>query len=126
MEKQKKEIKVLFIAEFQQQYNQLLETIETEKQNGIENSFHNQLMKSVGRNIELLKSWPDYGTRIPQKLIPNQYIEKFQINNLWKLNLPNGWRSLYTLHTTTTEINVVLIDYMDHDRYNTLFHYRKR
>ena len=125
-ETMKKEIIVSFGPEFEEEYNSLLSESEKEKMKGISNSFNMQLLKAIDRAIELLKIQPDYGIHIPKNLIPKKFIEKYGINNLWKVNIPHGWRLLYTLSTGKLEIITILLEFMDHDEYNKLFGYKKR
>ena len=66
------------------------------------------------------------GIQIPKKLIPKEYIEKYELNNLWKTNLPSYWRMYYTLSTTRLEILTVLITFEDHEEYDKRFKYKKR
>lgn len=51
-----------------------------------------QLYEFITRAIKDLKNNPLCGIWIPKKLIPKEYIQKFNVNNLWKYNLPNAWR----------------------------------
>ena len=37
------------------------------------------------------------GIRISKKLIPKEYKQKYGIDNLWKYNLPNAWRLIYSV-----------------------------
>jgi len=32
------------------------------------------------------------GIQIPKRLIPKEYVQKYNVHNLWKYNLPNAWR----------------------------------
>jgi len=62
------------------------------------------------------------GIQISKNLIPKEYIQKYEINNLWKYNLPNAWRLLYSITTPTKiEIISVVLDWMDHKDYERLF-----
>ena len=124
--KEDKEIKILFSPEFGQEYNALMKEIEQEQKKGIKNSFNSQLLKAIDRTIEQLKINPQYGIHIPKKLIPKEYIEKYELNNLWKTNLPSYWRMYYTLSTTRLEILTVLITFEDHEEYDKRFKYKKR
>ncbi|MCR4327070.1 MAG: hypothetical protein NUV46_00635 [Nanoarchaeota archaeon] len=64
------------------------------------------------------------GEQIPKKLIPKEYRKKYEIDNLWKYNLPNAWRLLYSVTTPSkVEIISVVLDWMDHTNYNRLFKY---
>lgn len=69
---------------------------------------------------------PDSGIQIPRKFFPAKYLIKYQINNLWKMNLFNYWRIVYTLRGDKIEILCVILDLIDHPTYNKIFGYRGR
>ncbi|MFH1752038.1 MAG: hypothetical protein ABH821_03830 [archaeon] len=121
-----KKIRVLFSPDFDSDYMELLEEIEVETRKGIRNSFNMQLAKAINRAIELLKINPEYGVHVPKNRIPRTFIEKYEINNLWKVNLPDRWRLCYTLRTNRIEVLVVLLGFMSHKDYDKLFGYRRR
>ena len=58
-----------------------------------------QLYGFIDRAIKDLKSNPTCGTKIPKNLWPKEYIRKFGIANLWKYDMPNAWRLIYTIQT---------------------------
>ena len=82
-----------------------------------------QLFSFINRAINDLKNNPLCGIRLPNKLIPKQYIEKFGINNLWKYNLPNAWRLLYTIKGNEVMIISVIIEWLNHKHYERRFGY---
>ena len=51
-----------------------------------------QLYDFIQRAISDLKKNPICGVKITRKLWPRGYIKKYKIKNLWKYNLPDGWR----------------------------------
>ena len=51
-----------------------------------------RLYEFINRAIDDLKKDPISGTKIPKKLWPKAYIQKYEITNLFKYDLPNGWR----------------------------------
>jgi len=48
------------------------------------------LYKWINRAIEDLKENCFCGTQIQKRIIPNIYFEKYNIDNLWKYDLPKG------------------------------------
>jgi len=56
-----------------------------------------KLFEFINRAIDDLKNDPTCGIRIPNKLIPKPYIQKYNVNNLWKYNLPDAWRLIYRI-----------------------------
>jgi hypothetical protein len=55
------------------------------------------LYRFICRAIEDIKKKPDCGVAMPKHLIPKEYVRKYKINNLYKYDLPNAWRLLYSL-----------------------------
>lgn len=57
------------------------------------------------------------GIQIPKKLIPKEYTNKYGITNLWKYNLPNAWRLLYSVAKDEIIVISIIIEWMDHKDY---------
>jgi hypothetical protein len=55
-----------------------------------------QLYGSLDKAFDVLKKDPFCGIKIPHKLWPDEYVRKYGIDNLWKYNLPDGWRLIYS------------------------------
>ncbi len=49
-----------------------------------------QLHEFLVRAFEDIEKNAFWGTRISKKLIPKEYKKKYEIDNLWKYNLPNA------------------------------------
>ena len=86
------------------------------------------ILNAVNQKIEFIKLNPHYGNPIPKKLIPEEYIKKYGITNLFRVELPSFWRMLYTLTEGGTKVEVVsfVLDILDHPAYNKKFGYKKR
>ena len=80
--------------------------------------------KSIKRAIKDLKQNAFSGIRIPKRLFPQEYIKKYYIKNLWKYDLPNGWRLIYTI-TPENEIELIsaILEWFDHKEYERRFRY---
>jgi len=63
------------------------------------------------------------GIQIPKRLIPKEYTQKNKINNLWKYNLPNAWRLLYSIENQEILIVSIILEWMDHKTYEKKFNY---
>lgn len=103
--------KVVFISdELEEDYNSLKED--------------DFLKKSINKAIKDLKVNAFVGIQVPKRLIPKQYIRKYKINNLWKYNLPKGWRLLYTV-TAENEVELIsaILEWFDHKDYEKKFKY---
>lgn len=84
------------------------------------------LLRSVEEKKALLEQNPLSGRKIQKKKIPKEYIKKYSIDNLWKINLANHWRMLYTLETDEVRILAIVLDIVDHQKYDKKFKYRKK
>ena len=56
-----------------------------------------QLHEFLNRAFKDIEENAFCGIRISKKLIPKEYKKKYGIDNLWKYNLPNAWRLLYSV-----------------------------
>jgi len=82
-----------------------------------------QLYKFIERAINDLKKNPISGIKIPKKLWPKYYGKEYQITNLWKYDLPNAWRLIYTIVEDQVMIVNVLLDWFSHKDYEKRFGY---
>jgi|SRR3989344_1435382 len=83
------------------------------------------ILRSIHRMIYILKANPQFGDPIRKRLIPQQFFD-LEINNLYRAELSNFWRMLYTLEGNRIEIFCFVLSIMDHREYDKLFRYRKR
>lgn len=81
------------------------------------------ILKSFNRIKEILKENPQYGDPIPKSLIPDKF-KKLGITNLYRVELSNYWRMLYTIEGNTIEIFLFVLSMVDHKEYNKLFGYK--
>jgi hypothetical protein len=90
------------------------------------NKINLSIYNSFLQKIELIKKNPQIGNKIQKKLIPREYILKYEINNLFRLELSNYWRLLYTLTEEDNKIELIafVIDCIDHNKYNKKFKYK--
>jgi len=64
------------------------------------------------------------GIQIPKKLIPKEYFKRFgNLTNLWKYNLPDAWRLIYTIKNNKAIVLSVILEWMDHKEYERRFNY---
>jgi len=82
-----------------------------------------QLYKFIDRAIDDLKQNPVCGIKVSKKLWPKTYIQKYEITNLYKYDLPNGWRLLYTIEADEITIMGIIIEWMNHKEYERKFKY---
>ena len=77
----------------------------------------------IKRAFSDICSNPFCGIQIPKRLIPQEYISKDNIDNLWKYNLPNAWRLLYSIKRDKIEILSIVLEWLDHKEYERRFKY---
>jgi plasmid maintenance system killer protein len=114
-----KKVRVIFSPEAEQVYRYLNEESSTSK---IEKS----ILNALNKKIELIKANIHYGNPVAKKLIPREYKTKYGVTNLFRIELPNFWRMLYTLTDGENKIEIVsfVLDIVDHKEYNKKFGYK--
>ena len=84
-----------------------------------------QLADYLDRAMDDLEKNEQAGAKVPSKQWPKEYIKKFDIKNLWKYDLPNGWRVLYTIKGNNVEIISVVLEWITHKDYERKFGYKR-
>ncbi|MEW6294844.1 MAG: hypothetical protein AB1467_00940 [Candidatus Diapherotrites archaeon] len=86
------------------------------------------ILNAINHKIELIKANIHYGNPVGKDYIPEEYKEKYGITNLFRVELPNYWRMLYSLTDSENKIEIVafVLDLMGHDKYNKKFGYKKK
>ncbi|MCI0497197.1 MAG: hypothetical protein L0Z54_02755 [Thermoplasmata archaeon] len=78
------------------------------------------LLKALNKAFDALKRDPFCGIQIPKRQFPRAYRN---LDNLWKYELPSGWRMLYYVKGDNVNILAVILEWIDHKRYDRLFGY---
>ena len=102
-------------------YDKKLEDTYEQLQKEISEQKH--LYKFITRAINDLKKDPMCGIKIPRRLWPQRYIRKFHMDNLWKYDLPNAWRLMYTIAADQVKILNIILEWHSHKEYERLFGY---
>ena len=105
-------------------FEDLKNIVSQEKLRGIESSFHQTLLRSILRTIDLLKKDPFSGNQVPKRLIPQKYIKKYGVDNVWRIELSDRWRLLYTITGNQVEIITFIMDIVNHKDYDKIFGYK--
>ena len=121
-----KEVWVEFSEKTYNNYLELQKQAFLDKQQGKQNSFNIQLLKAIEREKNNLKINPQYGIHIPRKNIPKVLASRFGTDRLWKIDLVGFWRLIYTIVGDETKIIVLVLEFIDHKKYDKLFGYRKK
>jgi Txe/YoeB family toxin of Txe-Axe toxin-antitoxin module len=84
----------------------------------------NQKMhKFISRAFEDIEENVFCGIQIPKRLIPKEYFKKYNVKNLWKYNLPDAWRLIYSVENNQICILSIILEWMDHKEYEKRFNY---
>ena len=116
-----KKTRVILSPEAEEVYNYLNKEAPNSKN-------ENTILKAFNKKKELIKANPHYGDPIAKKLIPDDYKKKYGVTNLFRVELPNYWRMLYTLTNNETQIEIIafVLDIIDHKNYDKKFGYKKK
>ena len=82
-----------------------------------------KLYEWLNRAFDDLQNNPFCGIQIQRRLIPREYVKKYNIDNLWKYNLPNAWRLVYSVAKHEIVVISIIIEWMDHKKYERRFGY---
>jgi len=69
-----------------------------------------KLYENLKKAFDEIEKNPSGFIHIKRHLIPKEYMKKYGINNLWKYNLPDGWRLLYSLGNDEIEIITLFLN----------------
>ena len=119
-----KEVVVKLSEDANEIYEELNKFVGEEKLKGIESSFHQTLLRSIQRVRELLKNNPFAGDQVPKRLISSKYILKYDVDNLWRIELADRWRLVYTITGDKVEIIAFVLDIFNHKDYDKVFGYK--
>src|SRR3989344_233668 len=70
-----------------------------------------ELYKFISSAIDDLRKDPFCGIPIPKRLIPQVYKTKYEVDNLWKYNLPNAWRLIYFVKGDSVKILSIILEW---------------
>ncbi len=84
-----------------------------------------QLAEWIQKSLDELREAPFSGIPIPRKLWPKYYVDKYGVDNLRKMDLPQGWRLIYFVRGSEVDIVSILLEWFDHADYNKRFGYKK-
>ncbi|MCX6818348.1 MAG: type II toxin-antitoxin system RelE/ParE family toxin [Candidatus Aenigmarchaeota archaeon] len=82
------------------------------------------LLKLIEKGIAKLIENHESGQKIRKNLWPKYYVNKYGINNLWKLRLDDYWRMIYTIIGEQVRIVAVILEVMNHKEYDKRFGYK--
>lgn len=90
------------------------------------NNEFKDLFHFIQRALDDIEKNPSCGIAIPKNLIPKSYTQKYGINNLYKYDLPNAWRLLYSLGREGIEIIAIVLEWCTHKEYERILNYKAK
>ena len=120
-----KEVTVKFDKEAYAEYQKLQDFVAQGKKANKKPTYE-QLLSSINNALSNIKANPHYGDLIPRKYISKGIVNKYGTDKILRVELIGFWRLLYTLIGDETRIIAFVLEYMDHDKYNKLFGYKKK
>jgi mRNA-degrading endonuclease RelE of RelBE toxin-antitoxin system len=108
-----KEVRVMLKGQAKESYIELKKRHDQEA---------HSILNSIERIKEILKQNPQHGDPIPKRLIPDE-LTRQGIQNLYRVELSNYWRMIYTIEGNRVEILLFVLKIVDHKEYNKIFGY---
>ncbi len=84
------------------------------------------LSGAINKLFDIISCNPFYGENAKKSLIPKEYIQKYDADNLFIADLPDYWRMIYTIESDEIEIIAFVLDIINHKEYDKKFKYRKK
>jgi hypothetical protein len=82
-----------------------------------------ELFSSINKAMDFLEDNSFCGVQVPKRLIPREYVTKYKVKNLWKYNLPKGWRLMYSIVNDEIIVISLVLDWLNHKDYEKKFRY---
>lgn len=82
-----------------------------------------ELFKRLTRAFSDLEENAFCGIQIQKRLIPRSYLKKYCVDNLWKYDLPKGWRLLYSVRRNEIIVISIILEWLPHKEYERRFGY---
>ena len=122
----KKKITIKLVGDAEKAFNGLNRIVGEQRSSGITSSRDITLLNAINRLFDIIVNNPFYGENAKKDLIPKEYRQKYDADNLFIADLPDYWRMIYTLESDEIEIIAFVLDIINHEEYNKKFRFRKR
>ncbi len=122
----KKRITIKLVGDAEKAFKDLNKVVGEQRTNGITSSKEITLLNAINRVFDIIVNNPFYGENAKKNLIPEEYRQKYDADNLFIVDLPDYWRMIYTLESDEIEIIAFVLDIIDHNKYNKKFGFRKK
>lgn len=120
-----KDVVVQFDKEAYEEYKKLQHSVKEGKK-ARKKPTYEQLLSSVNIAIRNIKANSHFGDLIPRKYISKLIIRKYGTDKILRVELVGYWRLLYTLVGDEVKIIAFILEFMDHQKYDKIFGYKKR
>ena len=119
-------VRVMLVGNAKEYYEKLSKNVEEEKAKRVVSSPNQSFLRTIQKKIGILKQDPEYGVHIGRNKIPKEYRFKYDLSNLWKVNLSGGWRMIYSLKGSEVELMIIILDIFNHKTCNNKFGYKNK
>lgn len=120
-----KPVIIKFDEEAYKQYQELQKAV-AEGEKSKKKPTYEQLLTSINNALRNIKADYKYGDFIPRKYISKATIQKYGTDKIFRVELVGYWRLLYTVIGDEAKIIAFILEYIDHDKYNKIFGYKKK
>ncbi len=120
-----KETLVQFDASAYKEYKELQEIVAKGKRSSA-NPTYEQLLTSINNALRNIKANPFYGNLIPRKNISKGVADRYGTYKIFRVELVGYWRLLYTVTGDEAKIIALILEYMNHQKYDKIFGYQKK
>ena len=122
----KKKITIKLVGDAEKAFNDLNRIVGEQRSQGITSSKDITLLNAINKLFDIIVNNPFYGENAKKDLIPKEYRQKYDADNLFIADLPDYSRMIYNLESDEVEIIAFVLDIIHHDQYNKKFKFRKR
>ncbi len=82
-----------------------------------------ELFKFINQAIDNIEKNAFCGIQVPKKQIPKEYVKRYGVANLWKYDLPNAWRLIYSIKAGKAFVVSIILEWLTHKEYERRFNY---
>lgn len=83
-----------------------------------------EMFKLINQAMDNLENNAFCGIQIKKSQIPKYYVQNFDTNNLWKYDLPKGWRLIYMIKGEEAYVVSIILEwFFTHKEYERRFNY---
>jgi len=119
-----KPVKIKIVGSVKEEYENLNKIVGEEVSKGISSSKNQSLLRSIKTKFNFIENNPQYGEPIGKDKTLKRY-SKLGLSSLYWVKLSQYWRMIYTLKGSEVEILSIILDIVDHKKYDKIFKYKK-